>query len=166
MILNSHDELPEIREEYRDKKVVFCSGTFDLTHVGHVLFFEDCKKQGDVLVVAVGNDFNIREYKGEKRPVLNEKIRLKIIDSLKPVDYCVTDCRIKTEGDFLSALVPLLEKLKPDKWIVNEDAFDISQWEKLADKYGIELVVLKRFCPEEFENISTSKIIEKVKGLD
>ena len=83
-------ELHLIRKEFSDKKIVFCSGNFDLTHVGHILFFEDCKKQGDILVVGVGGD-EIMKINKDNRIILNEKVRLKTIDSLKPVDFCFID---------------------------------------------------------------------------
>ncbi|MEK7074233.1 MAG: adenylyltransferase/cytidyltransferase family protein, partial [Patescibacteria group bacterium] len=97
-------DIASLRKEHKDKKIVFCSGTFDLTHAGHVLFLEDCKKYGDLLVVAVGNDFNQRvNAKGKGRPVQNEHLRLKMVSSLKPVDYALLDINAK-DGDILALL--------------------------------------------------------------
>lgn len=36
---------------------------------------------------------------------------------------------------------------------------------RIADHFGVEMVVLKRWCPPEFEEISTSKIFEKIHDL-
>ncbi|MEK6880562.1 MAG: adenylyltransferase/cytidyltransferase family protein [Nanoarchaeota archaeon] len=167
MIL-TYSELEKIREKHKDQKIVICSGTFDLTHVGHILFFEDCKKLGDILVVAVGSDEATKLYKGDKRPILNQYVRLKTVDSFKPVDYTVADDFKLQESptDFLSALFPAFEKLQPDIWVVNEDAFDIEKRKEIAAKYNMKLIVLKRWAPPEFEVPSASKIIEKVKSLD
>ncbi len=158
------DELPRIRKENRGKKIVFCSGGFDVTHVGHILFFEDCKKLGDILVVAVARDASLRKRKGSQRPILNEHIRTKTIDSLKPVDYVFMNPQGSVE-DLLYTIRLAFEKLSPDMYVINEDAFDIPAREQLAAEYHVKLIVLPRSCPPEFENISTSKIIEKIQNL-
>lgn len=168
MILKIHEELSEIREMNKNKKIVFASGVFDLTHVGHILFFEDCRKYGDILVVAIGEDSMARRYKGETRPILNEHIRLKTIDSLEPVDYSLIVRELELSQSYplsISAFPRLFDRLKPDKWVVNKDALDIPLRQELANKYNIELIVLERYCPVEFEGISTTKLIEKIKKL-
>lgn len=169
MILKTYDELSGLREKYKDKKIVFASGAFDLTHVGHILFFEDCKKYGDVLVVAIGEDAITRKYKGDTRPILNEYIRLKTVDSLKPVDYSLIVREPQLSQSYplsISAFPRLFDRLKPDKWVVNKDALDIPLRQELANKYNIELIILERYCPVEFEGISTTKLIEKIKRLN
>ena len=164
MTIINIEYLPQIRARYKDIKIVFCSGSFDLTHAGHLLFFEDCKKFGEILVVSIGSDASIRTLKGENRPILNECIRTKTIDSLKPVDYCFLD-RISNKENPNGILEFTFKYLKPDIYAINEDAFDIPYRENLCKKYNINLVILKRWFPPEFEGISTSKIIEKIKKL-
>ncbi len=95
-------DLAGIRKKHKHERLVYVSGTFDLTHVGHVLFFEDAKKQGDVLFVAVGDDATIRSYKGAERPVLNQHVRLKTVDAFKPVDFAMMDepNRAATPADY------------------------------------------------------------------
>lgn len=164
MSIVTHHDLPAIRERHEGQKIVFCSGVFDLTHAGHILFFEDCKKHGDVLVVCVGNDAFIKGYKGAERPVLNEHIRMKTVASLKPVDYVFLDTM--RPGEYpLSSLNTSFEALKPDIYVINTDTFDIPHRERLAKKFGAKLIVLDRRCPPEFEAISTTNIIEKIRRL-
>lgn len=163
MIIRRGD-LPEIREKFRDKKIVFCSGSFDLPHAGHILFFEDCKKLGDILVIGVGNDAIVRKNKGSGRPILNQYTRLKTIVSLKPVDFCLLD-EISEEGHPLAFVDLVLRELKPDIYVINDDAFDIPFRREAVKKHGVELVTLKRWAPKEFEEISTTKIINKIKKL-
>src|SRR3989344_6331411 len=88
MAIISQEDLSKIRKRHHRQKIVFCSGTFDLTHAGHILFLEDCKAQGDILVVGVGHDNDIRMIKGPSRPILSGWIRLYTISQLKPPDYC------------------------------------------------------------------------------
>ncbi len=159
----SFDDLSSIRKKHTGEKIVFCSGSFDLTHAGHVLFFEDCKKSGDILVVMVGRDDEIKINKGQDRPILNQDIRLKMIDSLKHVDYCFLNTPWIQGGHPLDTIGVFFEHLKPEIYAINEDAFDIPYRKELTKKYGVKLLVLDRNCPQEFENISTTKIIEKIK---
>ncbi len=168
MILKTYEELSKLREMHKDKKIVFSSGTFDLTHAGHILFFEDCKKYGDILVVAIGEDSICKKYKSDNRPILNEYIRLKTVDSLKPVDYSLIVRETKLSPSYplsISAFPELFDRLKPDMWVVNKDALDIPMRQDLAKKRNIELIILERYCPKEFEGISTTKLIEKIKNM-
>ncbi|QQG45453.1 MAG: adenylyltransferase/cytidyltransferase family protein [Candidatus Sungiibacteriota bacterium] len=161
--LISINKLAEVRRKHRHKTIVFCSGTFDLTHPGHVLFLEDCKKQGDILVVAVGDDVSIRDIKGEKRPIFNHHMRAKMINSLKPVDYCLVSSAPK--GRPLGFMEEMFRRLKPDVYVVNEDAFDIPTRRHLIQKLGIKFAVLKRRCPKKFDQVSTTKLIEKIRAI-
>ena len=164
MAIISMEDLSKIREKYKDKKIVFCSGGFDLTHVGHILFFEDCKKFGDILIVGVARNVSLRKRKGEGRPILNEQIRLKTIDSLKPVDYVFMNFSPSTK-DLWETVRSAFEKLHPDIYTINDDAFDIPSRRELCIKFNVKMHILSRSCPPEFDGISTSKIIEKIKNL-
>ena len=83
----------------------------------------------------------------------------------KPVDYCLIDY-VSTPEERNLILPTVLEKLKPDVYAVNEEGFDMPFREEVTKKHGVELVILERRCPKEFEEISTSKIIDKIKNLD
>lgn len=157
-------ELKKIRTIYVDKKIIFCSGGFDLTHAGHILFFEDCKSLGDILVVSVGTDASLQARKGDNRPILNEHIRLKTVDSLKPVDFCFINQKEFDINNKLATVELAFKELQPDIYVINEDAFDIQYRKELCSKYDIELVIMPRHCPPEFENISVTKIVEKIKS--
>ena len=159
------DNLSKIRNQSPNKIIVFCSGSFDLAHVGHILFLEDCKKHGEIFVVSVGSDKMLRYNKGVDRPILNEHIRLKTIDSLKVVDYSFID-KISTENEPLKLLKFVFESLKPNFYVINEDAFDIPYREKICKDFNIKLIILKRWSPKEFENISTTRLIDKIKKLN
>jgi cytidyltransferase-like protein len=162
MAIITLNDLPKIRSRHADKKIVFCSGVFDLTHAGHVLFFEDCKKHGDILVVAVGTDVDVRKYKGNERPILNQYIRLKMVDSLKPVDYCFYGSPLKNEG-YMMPIRSMMKRLKPDVYVVNEDALQGRR--AIAKACNAKLKVCNRSCPFQFEAISTTSIIEKIKKV-
>ncbi|MGQ9688663.1 MAG: D-glycero-beta-D-manno-heptose-7-phosphate kinase [Desulfobaccales bacterium] len=88
------------------KHIVFTNGCFDLLHVGHIRFLEESRRRGDVLVVAVDTDRSVRRVKGEGRPVLQERERLRMLAALAPVDYVTL---FDTEQ-----LPDILRRLKPD----------------------------------------------------
>lgn len=166
MIIKNIDDLANIRRWHPKARIVYCSGSFDLTHAGHALFFEDCRKHGDILVVGIGADRNIRRLKGADRPILNEYIRLKMVDLLKPVDYVFLDIlEAPISRNPLTPLHKYFKTLKPDTYVVNKDGFDIPYRRKLTKKHGIKLIVLKRRCPPTFRNISTTNIIRHIKNM-
>jgi len=149
MIVN-HGKLKEIRNANRDKKIVFASGVFDLFHIGHLKYLKRAKKLGDILVVNVVNDSRVKILKGNNRPIINEKMRATIIDSLKFVDYVVINPLI---NDGVS--IDCIKKLQPDYFGVREktkykEIKEISPNTKLV-KIG------------ETGIISTTKIITKCK---
>jgi cytidyltransferase-like protein len=160
------ESLGSLREDQNlmGKKIAFCSGTFDLAHAGHVLFLEDCKKLADIVVVGVGSDALIHSYKGSTRPIMNEHIRLKMIDSLKPVDYAFLQI-VSDPKNMLEEFLPyVFQNLQPDMYVINEDAFDIPSRERLSKEYGVSLIIFPRTCPPEFEGISTTSLIKKIQG--
>ena len=86
-------------------RVVFANGCFDLLHVGHVRYLEAAKGLGDLLVVGVNSDEQVRRLKGEGRPFVPERERAEVIASLRAVDY-VTVFHEPTVTELLLALRP------------------------------------------------------------
>lgn len=162
----TYQDLSKIRERFRDKTVVFCSGGFDMTHPGHVLFLEDCKKYGDILVVGVAGDVSRGMQRGNGRPVLDQNMRLKMVASLKPVDY-VFITEHTPNGHYLDCLNSIFKALRPAVYVVNDDASDIPYRKSIIDGLGlgIKMVILKRWGRSEFQDISTTAIIEKIKKI-
>ena len=86
-------------------RVVFANGCFDLLHVGHVRYLEAAKGLGDLLVVGVNSDEQVRRLKGGGRPFVPERERAEVIASLRAVDY-VTVFHEPTVTELLLALRP------------------------------------------------------------
>lgn len=57
--------LNRLGEEIRMKKKVFVSGCYDMLHSGHVAFFEQSAKLGE-LYVGIGSDKTIESLKKKK----------------------------------------------------------------------------------------------------
>ncbi len=67
------------------RKVVLCHGVFDLLHYGHILHFEEARRQGDALVVTITPDVYVN--KGPGRPAFTETYRAQMLAALEIVDY-------------------------------------------------------------------------------
>ncbi len=70
--------------------VVLSHGVYDIIHPGIVKHLNEAKKQGDVLVVTVIKDKDVR--RGYGRPIFHEALRAENVASLQQVDYiCLVD---------------------------------------------------------------------------
>ena len=117
-------------------KKVFVSGCFDLLHSGHVAFFRDAARYGDVYV-ALGSDQTIYSLKG--RPTVNdEQERLFMVKSV----VWVKDAFI-SRGSGLLDFEAELREMQPDYFVVNFDG-DTPEKRQLCLELGIEYVVLER----------------------
>ena len=92
-------------ERQRKRKIVLANGCFDFFHVGHVRYLAGAKALGDVLIVAVNSDEQVRKLKGQKRPLMPERERAEIISALKFVDY-VTIFAEPTVEELIRAIRP------------------------------------------------------------
>ena len=87
------------------EKAVAVSGYFDPIHVGHLEMLEIAKSLGDRLIVIVNNDEQAKLKKGKS--FMNERDRLKIVESLKCVDEAFLSIdKDKTQCETLKYLKP------------------------------------------------------------
>lgn len=150
--ITTREELALMRGVWKKegKKVGFTSGAFDLIHAGHVAYLEEAKKKCDILIVALNSDLSVRKCKGEDRPIVNEKERIKLIAALESVDYVFMFDEKRNKEN--------MEILKPDLYIKGADR---KKSELLSadfvESYGgkVELIPISY-------NVSSSVIIEKI----
>jgi len=64
-----------------------CHGCFDLFHYGHLLHFQEAKKNCDYLIVSITSDSFLNKECG--RPIFTAIERKAIIESIKPVDKAI-----------------------------------------------------------------------------
>jgi len=74
---------------FKDKKIVFTNGCFDLLHRGHVEYLMEAASFGDILILGLNSDHSVRKLKGENRPVQDEGSRALIAASLHFVDHVI-----------------------------------------------------------------------------
>lgn len=137
-------------------KKVFVSGCYDMLHSGHVAFFKEASKYGD-LYVGIGSDKTIEELKNRKT-VYSEKERLYMV---KAIRY-VTDAYINTGSGMLDFL-ETIEKVKPDIFVVNSDGGSETKRE-LCKERGIQYIELVRTPDAGLEARSTTSLRKGVKS--
>lgn len=137
------------------RKKVFVSGCYDMLHSGHVAFFKEASKYGD-LYVGIGSDKTIEELK-HRKTVYSEKERLYMV---KAIRY-VTDAYINPGSGMLD-FIDILDRVKPDIFVVNSDGGSNAKRE-LCRKLGIEYVVLERIPEDGLEARSTTSLRTNVK---
>lgn len=85
--------------------IVLTNGCFDVLHAGHIRYLQGAGKLGDVLVVAINADAQVRALKGIGRPILAERDRAELVASIEVVDF-VTIFDEPTVEQLLLAIQP------------------------------------------------------------
>ena len=116
---------------------VIVTGCYDWLHSGHVRFFEEVSELGDLLV-AVGNDANVRHLKGEGHPLQTQDERRYMVGAIRYVTQALV-----TSGHGWMDAEPDIARLKPDMYAVNEDG-DKPEKRAFCAEHGLAYVVLKR----------------------
>ena len=131
-----------------ENKIVWCNGTFDILHPGHIELFKVGASLGKKLIVATDTDEKIRKDKGASKPVNNLCDRISMLQSIKYIDEVLYfNTREELEG--------LIKLYRPDILLLGDD------WQG-GDVVGIEYAKEARFLPRL--NYSTTDIIKKIRG--
>lgn len=137
-------------------KKVFVSGCYDMLHSGHVAFFKEAARFGD-LYVGIGSDKTIYELKS-RQTVCSEVERLYMVKAIRYVkDACINS------GSGMMDFVESVDRVKPDVFVVNEDG-DSEIKRTFCKERGIEYVVLKRVPEDGLTERSTTSIRNTVKS--
>ena len=87
------------------KTIVFANGCFDVLHAGHIRYLQGARELGNILVVAINADDQVKLLKGSGRPILAERERAELVASLEAVDF-VTIFDEPTVEQLLLAIKP------------------------------------------------------------
>ena len=126
---------------------VIVNGTFDILHRGHIEMLNFARSQGSYLLVAIDSDKQVRELKGDSRPINNQEDRKFQLENLKCVDAVwIFDSQEELEH--------ICKIYKPHLMV------------KGADYIG-KKITGSQYCDkikyyELVKNYSTSKIIENI----
>jgi rfaE bifunctional protein nucleotidyltransferase chain/domain len=156
-MITTLNELASIRERHASQKIVLTSGTFDLFHVGHLDYLEQVRQHGDIVVVMLSGDGRVKARKGQRRPIISEEDRAKILDSLKVVDYVFIDPSKLGPDQIDPVHSEILHKLQPDYYVT--DGPD-PRFVNIMNKS--RFIILERLQPEP----STTTIIKSITDKD
>lgn len=132
------------------KSMVFTNGCFDILHAGHVLYLEQAKARGDVLIVGLNSDSSVTRLKGNNRPVVPQKERSLVLAALESVDYVVV-----FDQDTPYELIQLIQ---PDVLVKGGD------WQP-EDIVGSDIVLKRGGTVRSLsyqKGLSTTSIIERI----
>lgn len=136
-----------------NNKIILSSGCFDIIHVGHISNLIESKNLGDILMVCLSSDEQIRKLKGSDRPINNYEDRINLFKTIKYVDYIIlyneeNICSEQTLGEIMQIVDPYL-------WVKGSD-YNI---EEILKKHpylkNIKLI-------NNIENKSTTNIVKKI----
>jgi len=74
---------------FKDRKIVFTNGCFDILHQGHIDYLSKAADLGHVLIIGVNNDASTRNLKGPSRPINDEYSRAMILAALHFTDAVI-----------------------------------------------------------------------------
>lgn len=135
-------------------RIILTNGCFDVIHAGHVAYLREARQQGDVLVVGVNSDEEVRRQKGLDRPIFPERDRLEILAELHCVDYLIV-FREPTAHELLKAVRPNIYVKGGDYRPEQVNEYD------LVRELGIEMRLLANR-----PGLGSSSIVERIRKLD
>ena len=115
-----------------------------------MIYLEEAKELGDILVVGVNSDSSVKVNKGDRRPINSEKNRAFVLLGTKFVDYTVIFDEKTPEI--------LLDLLKPNIHVKGGDY----RKEELPETAIVERNGGKVKILSFIDNISTTSIINKI----
>lgn len=152
--IKTQDDLQAIVQNAQkaEKKVVFTNGCFDLLHPGHVLYLEEAKESGDLLILGLNTDASIQRIKGPDRPINTQEKRALVIAALESIDF-VTLFDENTP-------IALIERLKPDIYVKGGDYTPETLPETpIVNRYGGKIKILSFI-----EGNSTTATLQKIQS--
>ena len=133
-----------------ENNIVWCNGTFDILHPGHIQLFKVARSLGDKVIVATDTDAKIKKDKGDHKPVNDLCYRVAMLEAIKYIDVVLTfNDRKELEG--------LIQLYNPDILLLGDD------W-KDGDVVGWEHAGEVRHLPR-VGGYASSKTIERIKNL-
>lgn len=139
---------------FRQNKIVFTNGCFDILHLGHIDYLAKARNLGDILVVGLNTDDSVSRIKGTGRPVNNEIARSLTLASLTFVDAIVMfdeDTPLKLINIVNPDILVKGSDYKPDE-IVGAD---------IVKKKSGKIITL-----DFLEGYSTTSLISKLKNTE
>lgn len=135
---------------FKNQKVVFTNGCFDLIHLGHVKYLTQAADLGDVLIIGLNSDSSVKKIKGHSRPALDQESRALTLAAFSFVNNIVL---FDEETPY-----KLIKQIRPDILVKGGDynPEEIVGYDVVKDNGG-EVKIL-----DFIKGYSTSYIIERI----
>ncbi|MFZ4457247.1 MAG: adenylyltransferase/cytidyltransferase family protein [Bacteroidales bacterium] len=98
---------------FKEKSVVYTSGTFDMFHINHLRMINYARNLGDILIVGVSTDELVQSYKN--KPAIPFTERMQIVEALKAPDIIIPQHTLDHSE--------IVKKLHIDAFVVGDDWF-------------------------------------------
>lgn len=137
---------------FKDEKIVFTNGCFDIVHRGHLEYLASASSMGTKMIIGLNTDASVQKLKGPDRPINDEYSRALLLASLGFVDLIV----------FFDEQTPyeLIQFVQPDILVKGSDY-------KAEEIVGYDIVKAKggKIRTLDFiEGFSSTGIIKKIKN--
>ena len=96
---------------FKNKTIVYTSGTFDMFHYNHLRMINYARSLADILIVGVSTDELVMSYKPQ--PIIPFNERLQIIEALKTPDIVIPQHSLDHSE--------IVKKLNIDAFVVGDD---------------------------------------------
>jgi len=132
---------------FKNQKIAFTNGCFDLIHQGHIDYLAKAASFGNQLIIGLNTDDSVKRLKGVERPINHQYARAKVLSAL-----IFTSAVVLFDQDTPLELIQLIE---PDILVKGGD-------------YHLNEVVGKEFAKETkiiplTPGFSTTQTLEKLK---
>ena len=136
---------------FKNQKIVFTNGCFDIIHRGHIEYLAQAANYGDVLIIGLNTDKSVQRIKGKSRPVQDENARAITLAAMHFIHAVV----LFDEDTPYN----LIKKVQPDVLIKGSDynAEDIVGYDIVKTKGGKVITI------DFIDGYSTTSIINKLK---
>ena len=134
----------------RGESVVFTNGCFDVLHRGHAWLFEQARKLGEHLIVAVNSDAYCRRVKGPTRPIQPARTRRLNVQLISGAEII-----LPLEADDPRTL---LEAIRPEFYVLGSDYRPVGQLPGCSIAAGMLTIPGAKFCGQ-------TVFIERIPGI-
>jgi len=135
---------------FKNQKVVFTNGCFDLIHLGHVKYLTQAADLGDVLIIGLNSDSSVKKIKGLNRPALDQESR-----ALTLAAFCFVNNIVLFDEE---TPYKLIKQIRPDILVKGGDynPEEIVGYDIVKDNGGEVKII------DFIKGYSTSCIIERI----
>jgi len=137
----------------KESLIGITSGCFDMIHYYHLNYLEQCRMKCDYLIVGVDSDIMVKEDKGKNRPIFNQGHRLRMINSLKCVDYVFLLDNLKTLKFIMTKFIK--------RGIIFRNQDFLGKEDKVIGSDTFPVLII----PDTEELTSTSQAVSKIQSL-